>query len=42
MRMRFAVDKAVDLSGVKAGESVNFTLKPNGPEDYFITKIGKK
>lgn len=41
MKMEFSVAKGVDLSGVKAGDAVNFSLKPVGEDNYVITKINK-
>ncbi|MEK7802143.1 MAG: copper-binding protein [Pseudomonadota bacterium] len=41
MKMEFSVDASVDLSGVKAGDSVLFTLKAVAGEDYIVTKIQK-
>lgn len=41
MKMEFSVAKGVDLSGVKAGDAVNFSLKPEGEDNYVITKINK-
>ena len=42
MKMTFTVEKGVDLSGVKAGDSVNFTLKDVGGDDYNVSSIKKK
>jgi Cu(I)/Ag(I) efflux system periplasmic protein CusF len=39
MKMQFKADNSVDLSALKPGESVSFTLKPVGKDDYNITKI---
>jgi Cu(I)/Ag(I) efflux system protein CusF len=41
MKMEFPVEKEVDLSGVKVGDNVDFTLKPVG-EDYVVTAIHTK
>jgi len=42
MKMMFTVDNDVDLSGVKPGDAVSFTLKPAGKDDMVITAITKK
>ncbi len=39
MKMEFSVDKDVDLSGIKAGDAVSFTLKPGANEDYSIVTL---
>ncbi len=41
MKMEFPVDKSVDLSGLKAGDAVSFTLKPSANDDYSINTIKK-
>jgi Cu/Ag efflux protein CusF len=41
MKMEFSVAKGVDLSSVKAGDAVNFSLKAEGEDNYVITKINK-
>lgn len=42
MKMQFSVAPGVDLSAVKAGDNVDFQLKPEGKEDYIVTAITKK
>lgn len=42
MKMEFPVDPSVDLSGVKAGDRVIFTLKAGVDEDYTVTKLKKE
>lgn len=42
MKMEFPVNKNVDLSSIKAGDTVNFSLKPEGDENYIISNIKKK
>lgn len=42
MKMMFTVDNSVDLSGVKPGDAVSFTLKPAGKDDLVITDLKKK
>ena len=42
MTMAFGVADGVDLSGIKAGDSVNFTLKAKGEDNYVVTGITKK
>ena len=42
MTMDFAVDPKVDLSTVKAGQAVEFTLGPAGGGNYAITSIKPK
>jgi plastocyanin len=39
MTMTFTADSAVDLSSVKEGDAVSFTLKPQGKDDYTISSI---
>jgi|GEM_PF-6812964 len=34
-------DSGVDLSSVKEGDAVSFTLKPAGKDDYTISAIKK-
>jgi plastocyanin len=41
MKMEFNVEKGVDLSSVKAGDSVSFTLKDRGNDDYSLSSIKK-
>ena len=41
MKMEFPVDKSVNLSGLKAGDSVTFTLKPRAEDDYSIVQLKK-
>lgn len=41
MKMEFSVAKGVDLSGLKAGDAVNFSLKPEGEDNYVVVKINK-
>lgn len=41
MKMEFSVEKGVDLSDVKAGDVVNFSLKPEGEDNYVVVKINK-
>jgi plastocyanin len=41
MRMEFAVDKGVDLSALKAGDEIIFTLKPEKDDDYTIINVKK-
>lgn len=42
MTMLFTTDSNVDLSGYQPGDSVSFTLKPEGKDDYVITNMRKK
>lgn len=42
MKMEFSVDKSIDLSAFKAGDTVSFTLKPQGEDDYTVVKLQKK
>lgn len=41
MKMEFEVDKSVDLSGFKAGDSVSFSLKPEGEDNYIVVNMKK-
>lgn len=41
MTMAFTADSGVDLSGIKDGDAVSFTLKPQGKDDYTISSIKK-
>lgn len=41
MKMEFSVDPSIDLSGIKAGDSISFTLKPQGEDDYTVVKLQK-
>lgn len=42
MKMKFSVTPDVDLSAVKAGDAVAFSLKPSGNDDYVVTSLLKK
>lgn len=42
MTMSFTADSSVDLSAVQAGDAVNFSLKPQGKDDYVINSLKKK
>jgi len=42
MKMVFTAEKGVDLSAIKAGDSVTFTLKDVGGDDYTVSSIQKK
>lgn len=41
MTMLFTADSSVDLSEIKDGDSVSFTLKPAGKDDYTVSNIKK-
>lgn len=41
MTMSFTADSGVDLSSIKEGDAVSFTLKPVGKDDYTISTIKK-
>jgi plastocyanin/Cu/Ag efflux protein CusF len=41
MRMDFPLAEGVDVAGLKAGDSVTFTLKADAEENYAITAIRK-
>ena len=41
MKMKFSVDKSVDLSKLKTGDAVSFTLKPSGDVDYTVVMLKK-
>jgi Cu(I)/Ag(I) efflux system protein CusF len=41
MKMEFPVDKAVDFSGIKAGDVVSFALKPGANDDYSVVTLKK-
>lgn len=41
MTMLFTADTGVELSNVKEGDAVSFTLKPAGKDDYTISTIKK-
>ena len=41
MEMEFSVEKGIDLSDVKAGDAVKFSLKPEGEDNYIVAKINK-
>lgn len=41
MKMEFSVAKGVDLSGLKTGDAVSFSLKPEGEDNYVVVKINK-
>jgi Cu/Ag efflux protein CusF len=42
MTMDFAVAPEVDLSAVKPGQAIEFTLKPGPGKDYTITEVKPK
>lgn len=42
MKMEFPVDKSVDLSGLNAGDSISFTLKPTGEDEYTVVELKKQ
>ena len=42
MTIDFAVAPDVDLSGVKVGQNVEFTLVPGKGNDYVLTSIKPK
>lgn len=42
MKMMFTVDNNVDLSTIKEGDAVSFSLKPVGKDDMVITDLKKK
>ena len=42
MKMTFKVDQGVDLSSLKEGDAVSFTLKEKGKDDYVISNISKQ
>lgn len=42
MTMLFTTDSSVDLSGIQAGDAVNFTLKPQGSDDFVISSLKKQ
>lgn len=42
MKMEFKVDKSIDLSGLKAGDQVSFSLKPEADDDYTVVDIKKE
>jgi plastocyanin/Cu/Ag efflux protein CusF len=42
MKMEFSVDPSIDLTNIKNGDAVSFTLKPGDEEDYTIVKLQKK
>jgi len=39
MKMEFNVDPSVDLSSLKAGDDISFTLKAKGEDDYEVVGI---
>lgn len=41
MKMEFSVEKGVDLSSLKVGDAVKFSLKPEGEDNYIVVKINK-
>jgi len=41
MTMLFTADSGVDLSGYQEGDTVSFTLKPAGKDDYTVSNIKK-
>lgn len=41
MTMTFTADNGIDLSSYKEGDTVSFTLKPAGKDDYTISTIEK-
>ena len=41
MKMEFSVAKGVDLSGLKTGDPVSFSLKPEGEDNYVVVKMNK-
>jgi Cu(I)/Ag(I) efflux system protein CusF len=41
MTMSFTADSGIDLSGYKEGDTVSFTLKPDGSDDYKISSMKK-
>jgi plastocyanin len=41
MKMEFDVEQSVDLSGIKAGDGVSFTLKPQGADNYVVSAVKK-
>ncbi len=41
MTMLFTADSSVDLSSIQAGDSIAFTLKPVGKDDYTLTALKK-
>lgn len=41
MKMEFSVAKGVDLSHIKAGDAVTFSLKPEGEDTFVVVKILK-
>ena len=42
MKMEFSVANNVDLSNIKTGDLVNFSIKPKGDDDYIVVNITKK
>lgn len=42
MTMLFTAESGVDLSGVKEGDAVSFTLKPQGKDDYVLSGLKKQ
>ena len=42
MKMEFSVANNVDLSNIKAGDIVSFSIKPKGDDDYIVVNITKK
>lgn len=41
MKMEFSFEKGVDLSNLKARDTVKFLLKPQGEDNYIVVKINK-
>ena len=41
MTMLFTADSGADLSGYQEGDTVSFTLKPAGKDDYTVSNIKK-
>lgn len=42
MKMQFTVASGVSLDGIKAGDAVSFTLKPEKEDDYEVVGIKKQ
>ena len=42
MKMEFSVDPSINLTNLKTGDVVSFTLKPQGEDDYTVVKLQKK
>lgn len=41
MTMTFKADNSVDLSGIQSGDTVSFTLKAEGKDNYIISNLKK-